>query len=154
MIKIAQDAQVYFYAKDGKLNKKTSQLMMSTILPLTDGLGKLRGFGSGIIARGECEEEEVELMEGYISEIKTNLKKMDFNLTALGKKYPKLYPKNLFSKYSKYAGELQAYITFANTKVIDKSKIDEDSNKYFDEGTHLIKSTTYFFTINQQILSN
>jgi hypothetical protein len=154
MISIGKQAQQAFYSNSGELNEKVSHLMMYTIIPLTDGLGKLRGLGSGIIARTECEEEEVELMESYIDEIHTHLKKLDHDLTLLGKKYPKLYPKDLFKKYNKYDGEIKSYIKFAKSKLIDKSDIDEDSNKYFAEGTHLIKSTTEFFKINKQILVN
>ncbi|MEA3521633.1 MAG: hypothetical protein U9R50_01525 [Campylobacterota bacterium] len=152
MILIGEEAQKKFYSKNGALNNQISHLMMSTILPLTDGLGKLRGLGSGIIARTECEEEEVELMQSYIDEINTNLKKLDKDLSSLGKKYPKLYPKDLFSKFNKYSAELKAYVAFANTKVIDKSDINEDPNQYFDDGTKLIKSTVYFFKINQKLL--
>ncbi|MEA1919543.1 MAG: hypothetical protein U9N52_06870 [Campylobacterota bacterium] len=154
MLKIGQETQKHFYAKGGKLNNQVSHLMMFSILPLTDGLGKLRGLGSGIIARTECEEEEVALMQSYIEEINIHLKNLNTELRIIGKKYPKLYPKNIFNKYTKLSSEISAYINFANTKVIDKSNIDEDPNRYFDEGAHLIKSTAYFFNINQQILSN
>ncbi len=152
MMEIGQEAQKQFYSKNGEHNNRISQLMMHTVLPLTDGLGKLRGLGSGIIARTECEEEEVELMENYIDEINTNLRKLDKELSTLGKKYPKLYPKDLFSKFNKYSADLKTYVNFANTKIIDKSDINEDPNQYFSNGTNLIKSTVYFFKINQKLL--
>ena len=56
MIMLGGKVQIELYSDGSRFEKSASDLMMNQIMRLTEGLGKLRGLGSGIAARGECED--------------------------------------------------------------------------------------------------
>ncbi len=43
------------------------KMLNSTLLPLTENIGKLRGMGSGIAARGHCKAKEIPEMQSFIT---------------------------------------------------------------------------------------
>lgn len=152
MIETNKLGRYAFFDKSSLMIKNTTLLMVDELLPLSEGLGKLRGLGSGIIGRGYCEEEEKKMMKGYVKEINTYLTKSINSLNALQNANPKLYPKSLTESIKKMKTDVNKYVKFANTKVIGKSDINEDSNDYFDAGTALISKVVTFYKMNEDIL--
>ena len=138
MILLGGKVQIELYSDGSRFEKSASDLMMNQIMRLTEGLGKLRGLGSGIAARGECEDEEVEYMEEYVQEVHKNMNNVINTLTTLNKTYGNNYPEGLNKQLIKYKKDVLAYIKLAEKKLIEKDNIQIDSHEYFKQGTDLI----------------
>jgi len=101
-----------------------------TLLPLTENIGKMRGMGSGIVARGSCKKGEVPKMEAFAAEIERYRTAM----VAYLEKHPVVGKETLKQVNEKIA----AYVKLTREKVIGKQHIKLDPNKYFDQGTACI----------------
>ncbi len=154
MISLSEKVQDKLYSDSSKLEQKVSLVMSSDILKLTEGLGKLRGLGSGIAARTECEDEEVDYMLAYIEEIDKSMNTFINSMVALNKNYGARYPSGLNDKLSKYKKDVNYYIVFAKDKLIEKDDIKIDSNAYFNRGTDLISGALEFYNMNAKILKD
>jgi len=119
--------------KSGKADIYVAVSMLnSTLLPLTENIGKLRGMGSGIVARGTCKEIETPKMQSFATNIERYRDQM--------KKY---LDKHSYAKLSKsdlevVNGKIAAYAKLTQESVIGQEEIDLDANKFFDQGTACI----------------
>ncbi|RLA72005.1 MAG: hypothetical protein DRG24_04075 [Epsilonproteobacteria bacterium] len=152
MISVAGEVQKTLYGTGNDFEKKASSVMMNQIMRLTEGLGKLRGLGSGIAARGECEDEEIDYMEEYVEEVNDNMANVINSMIALNKSNGDKYPAGLNSQLSKYKKDVESYTKLAKTKLIGQDGIELDSNKYFSQGTDLIKGAIKFYKMNEKAL--
>ena len=112
---------------------KPLAMMNNTLLPLVENIGKLRGMGSGIVARGHCNENEVSKMKHFSQEIE----KYRLEMVA----YYKSNGCRRFStrKLVHFDKEISDFTKLTNEKVIGQENITLDANKYFDQGTESIK---------------
>ena len=154
MISLGGKVQIELYGDGTRFEKQASSLMMNDIMRLTEGLGKLRGLGSGIAARGECEDEEVEYMESYVDEVNKYMKRVILGMSALNKSDGDRYPADVTKKLAQYKQEVFTYIKLAETKLIEKDDIQVNSNEYFKQGTHLISSAIKFYKMNSKALKD
>ncbi len=152
MIVTGGKVQIKLFGKGSELDKRASDLMMNKIMPLTEGLGKLRGLGSGIAARNECEDDEIDYMEEYVEEVHVNMNKVITAMVNINKKYGKKYPEGLNEQLTKYRKDVNKYVALAKTKLIGKDGIKVDPNQYFDQGTKLIGGAIKFYTMNEKAL--
>jgi len=152
MIDVAGKVQKTLYGNGSDFERKASDVMMNQIMRLTEGLGKLRGLGSGVAARGECEDEEIDYMEEYVEEVNDNMANVISSMVALNKAYGDKYPAGLNPQLSKYKKDVETYTDLAQTKLIGQDGIELDSNEYFSQGTSLIKGAIKFFKMNEKAL--
>ena len=152
MIYMGGKVQKKLYGDGSVFEQKASDVMMNQIMRLTEGLGKLRGLGSGIAARGECEDEEIDYMEEYVEEVNDNMANVINSMVALNKTYGDKYPAGLNPKLSKYKKDVEIYTKLAKTKLIGQDSIEVDSNKYFSQGTALIGGAIKFYKMNEKAL--
>lgn len=116
-------------------------LLNNVLLPLTENIGKMRGLGSGIVARGYCKEEEVPKMQSFVSEIKRYKLALHRHLAATS------YV-NLSSKEAKKIEEsIQVYAALTENKVIGKKGITLVTNEYFDQGTRTISNVLKVYNV-------
>ncbi len=101
-----------------------------TLLPLTENIGKMRGMGSGIVARGSCKKEEVPKMEAFADAVR----RYRDNMVIYLKTHPLVSQEQLHRINEKIA----AYTKLTREKVIGKKGIKLDPNRYFDQGTACI----------------
>ncbi len=107
-------------------------MLNSTLLPLTENIGKLRGMGSGIVARGVCKDTETPKMQGFV----TNIEKYRAEMKSY-------LDKDALSKLSKndltaINTKIADYANLTQNRVIGKEAITLDANKFFDQGTACI----------------
>ena len=121
----------HFKAGDQKVYSALSMLN-NTLLPLTENIGKLRGMGSGIVARGTCKESETPKMQQFATNIELYRKQMKDYLDQHS--YPSLSKKELDVVNMK----IESYRKLAEEEVIGKTEIHLDANKFFDQGTACI----------------
>ena len=107
-------------------------MLNSTLLPLTENIGKLRGMGSGIVARGTCKEVETPKMQSFATNIETYRNQMK---SYMDKHSFKTLSKNDLEAVN---AKIATYVTLTEGKVIGKEEIHLDANKFFDQGTACI----------------
>jgi len=104
----------------------------NTLLPLTENIGKLRGMGSGIVARHVCQPEETPKMQRFVSNIEMYRIKM--------KAYLQKHALQTLSKaeLAEINQKIADYTTLTQEEVIGREEITLDANKFFDQGTACI----------------
>ena len=130
--------KTYFKKGDAKVYMALT-MMNQTLLPLTENIGKLRGMGSGIVARGSCNEKETPKMKLFA----TNIEKYRVEMQA----YFKKNGCRRFStrKLAQFDVKIADYTDLVNEKVIGKQEIKLDANKYFDQGTACISDVVSIY---------
>ena len=107
-------------------------MLNSTLLPLTENIGKLRGMGSGIVARGSCKPSEVDKMNSFALNIDKYRGMMEAYLNRNGcKRFSK-------RKVNGITKDIEDYVKLTQAKVIGQDTITLDANKFFDQGTACI----------------
>jgi len=154
MLKTDRKMQKIFFKGSSPAVKNITEAMTDNLLPLSEEIGRIRGLGSGIIAKTTCEDEEIGMLSESIDEAKVCLKESVSNLQALSTKYPQLYPSGFNDKLVGLAVEINRYIRFAETKVLEQKKIKENPDRYFDDGTRLIGKVMELYEVNERILLN
>ena len=119
--------------KSGKADIYVAVSMLnSTLLPLTENIGKLRGMGSGIVARGTCNDVETPKMQTFATNIEMYRNQMKLYLDKHS--YKTLSKNDLATVNAKIAD----YAQLTQESVIGKDEIKLDANKFFDQGTACI----------------
>ncbi len=152
MIKTNQKLQLQFFANAKPMQKSISSVLVNDLIPLSEALGKVRGLGSGVIAKHSSEDEETDMLSDYVDEVKKYLKVSIEDLQTLNSKYPKVYPENFNVQLNELKKNINVYIKFVELKLVDKGDIDEDPNQYFDRGSHLITDVMKVYKLNEDIL--
>ncbi len=117
--------------------KDASFVMMEQMLPLSEYVGQLRGYGSGIAAKAAITQEQKENLSIIIADLSTLHKELQTrvkNMLNGGKKY---YPQDLEAKVAKMNSSLEAYVDFAK-KEFSKESIAINPDDYFTNGTEII----------------
>lgn len=117
--------------------KNASFVMMEQMLPLSEYVGQLRGYGSGIAAKAAITQEQKENLSIIIADLSTLHKELQTrvkNVLSGGKKY---YPQDLEAKVAKMNSSLEAYVDFAK-KEFSKESIAINPDDYFTNGTEII----------------
>ena len=154
ILKTDQQMQKIYFDKSSPMVQSITKVMTDDLLPLSEEVGKLRGLGSGIIAKTTCEDEEVAMLDESIDEIKVCLNNTIHHLQSLNVKYAQQYPQGFNDKLVELAVEINRYIKFAETKVMEQKKITENPDLYFNNGTKLIGRVMELYEANEKILLN
>ncbi len=152
MIASNKKLQVKFFDKAKPIQKSVSSVMVNDLISLSEALGKIRGLGSGVIAKSFSEDEEADMLTDYVKEVKKYLNVSLSNLQGLNNKYKNTYPKDFNVQLNELKKNINVYVKFVEHKLIDKSEINEDPNHYFDKGSQLITDVMKIYTLNDDIL--
>jgi len=152
MLKTNQQMRKIFFEDSSSMTKSITKVMTDDLLPLSEEIGRLRGLGSGIIAKSAYEDEEMAMLGESIDEIKSYLSNSIRNLQLLKARYPQRYPHDFNDKLVELAVEINRYVQFAETKVMEQKNIVADSDRYFDDGTRLISKVMVLYGINEEVL--
>lgn len=134
--------------------KDASFVMMEQMLPLTEYVGQLRGYGSGIAAKGEITQEQKENLSVIIADLTSLHKDLQTrikNVLISGKKY---YPQDIEEKVAKMNTSLEAYVEFAK-KEFYKESISINPDNYFTSGTEIITQIVWAYdATNKAVLED
>ncbi|MCD4668758.1 MAG: nitrate- and nitrite sensing domain-containing protein [Sulfurimonas sp.] len=131
-----------------------SVIMMETMLPMTEYVGRLRGFGSGLAAKGEMNKAELEQVFVLVNNVETLNSDLQKQVIKLTSKYPNKVSSNIDSQLLAVDKASKIYTDFAKDKFLNDIK-NIDPNEYFDEGTKLIsKIIKAYDTINKALLED
>ena len=129
-----------FKQGDAKIYKELL-LLNNVLLPLTENIGKMRGLGSGIVARGYCKEKEESQMKSFVNEIKRYKTLLEYHMKqthydALGS-----------AENRRINQHIRDYTELTETKVISQSDINLVTNEYFDQGTGAISEVLKIYNV-------
>ncbi|MDK9692616.1 MAG: nitrate- and nitrite sensing domain-containing protein [Sulfurimonas sp.] len=117
--------------------KEASFTMMKQMLPLTEYVGQLRGYGSGVAAKGTITQEQKAKLSTIIADIvalnkifQSSMK----NVIVSGKKY---YTQDTEAKVTKINSLVETYTEFAK-KEFFKENMSIKPDDYFSNGTEII----------------
>jgi len=148
---LAQSVSKRFSKDLNPFGQDASIIMMETMLPMTEYVGQLRGFGSGLAAKGTISKAELEKIYVLVNEVKTLNTSLQSQMKSLIAKYPKQLSIQVGTQVADVDAKAQTYAQFAEKKFItDIKKIDP--NEYFDRGTELISAIIKAYNSNNGAL--
>jgi len=118
--------------------KGASTIMMETILPMTEFVGRFRGMGSGLVASKQCNKKQKAIMLSLGKEIEKSNDTLQKQMKAFEKQHPKVVTLQMKQILQKIDNDSRVYIEFTQSKVLNNSGENLDANAYFDQGTAII----------------
>ena len=136
------------------LGKESSVIMMETMLPMTEYVGQMRGFGSGLAAKKSTNKDELNKIYFLSNEIKQLNTKLNVQMKQLITKYPGKLASSINEDIKEVNKLALIYTSFAEEKFSkDAKNINPDD--YFDEGTALIEQIIKVYnSLNKSILED
>ena len=148
---LAQSVSKRFSKDLNPFGQDASIIMMETMLPMTEYVGQLRGFGSGLAAKGTISKAELEKIYVLVNEVKTLNTNLQAQMNQLTSKYKGKLPSEINSQIAAVNAKATAYSLFAEKKFLSDVK-SIDPNTYFDEGTALITAIIQAYNTNNSAL--
>ena len=127
--------------------QEASAIMMEIMLPMTEYVGQLRGFGSGLAAKGKRSEKELAKVLVLVNKVKTLNIKLQSDMNKLISKYPTKLSSSISSEVSAINQSANSYTKFAQSKFA-KDIQNIDPNTYFEDGTKLISKIIKAYNTN------
>lgn len=134
--------------------KENATIMMEVMLPMTEYVGQLRGFGAGLAAKNTINKQELEKVMILLHEIATLNKQLHTEMELLISQHAKSYPDSINEELNKIDEKFNDYSSFIQNN-FSEGEIDVDPNSYFDTGTKLISLIINVYDKNNKaILDN
>ena len=129
------------FKQDDEKRYRELLLLNNVLLPLTENIGKMRGMGSGIVARGFCKESEATKMKTFVNEIQRYKMLLEHHMSQT-------HYNSLDSRESSDINKnIQTYAELTKYKVIGKEDIRLVTNEYFDQGTMVISKVLKIYNV-------
>ncbi len=133
------------------LGQEASKIMMETILPMTEFVGRMRGMGSGIAAKNKITEDQTLKIMTLTAELQGLDRHLQNGMQDILSKYKDNYNSNVTSTLNDIQNATKKYIAFTrNTLVKDPASVDPTD--YFDEGTDIITLLVKLFNTNNRAI--
>ncbi len=132
--------------------KEASTVMMEVILPLVEQVGKMRGMGSGIVAKKSITDTQKFAIESMLSEIKSLESRLQSSMKTLVSKHNDLYSSSILRELTNLDSAMSDYTKLTETKVLGHSTVDCVATKYFDYGTDIISTLVKVFNSNNKAI--
>lgn len=120
---------------------KDLNFLNQVLLPLSENIGKMRGLGSGLVAKGYCNKKEAKTMEGFVSEIQRYAMLLKYHMSA------RRHENMGFSEVKSIHKSIKDYMELTKRKVIGQYEIELVTNEYFDQGTDNISKILKIYNI-------
>lgn len=131
--------------------QKVSSIMMEEILPLSEYIGRLRGLGSGIAARGIIQEHQREMLNKIIDEIKILSDTFEKKEKDIIKEDGKYYDDRSSDKVLEVRKSIDRYVSLAKEELCRES-ISLKPDEYFSHGTNIIMQIISLYDDNNKAI--
>jgi hypothetical protein len=135
-----------------KFGKQASNIMMETILPLTEQIGRMRGMGSGIIAKHKISKQQKLALQGMLVEIDSLESKLQNEMSALIASNQHYYKATTTRDLGDLHNTVKSYSKLTNQKVLAGKVSGMSSSEYFDKGTEIITFLMKIFDANKKAI--
>jgi len=119
--------------------REASTIMMETMLPLTEAIGQLRGFGSGLAAKGAVKKSDIERIYLLVHEVTSLNSTLQDQMNTLVSKHSDSLPATINTEINSIDKAAKEYTQLASKKLL-KTPSKVDSDLYFDQGTEFIET--------------
>ena len=133
------------------LGKEASTLMMETILPLTEQIGRMRGMGSGIIAKGKITKTQKYAILAMIDDINKINEKLQEDMNTIIADNRENYDSTIKKNLAVSKKSILEYTTLTKSKVLNEED-GLNADDYFAEGTDIISTLINIFNSNNQAI--
>jgi len=133
------------------LGKEASTVMMEVILPLTEQIGKMRGMGSGIIAKNSISSNQkfaITSMLGIIDDLDS---KLQVDMGVIIASHKDMYDTTISRNLITLQKEISTYTTLTKMKVL-KGGEGLNSSDFFTQGTDIISILVNIFNSNNKAI--
>jgi len=135
------------------IGKKISSLMIDNLLPLTEYIGKTRGFGSGIAAKKSITKDDTMIIYANISEIEDLNRQINTIMNSLLENNGDEFPINTSVLLAKLNKSISKYMILTKEKLL-KNPSSVNSTEYFENGSDIISLITKLYDNNNKVLLN
>ncbi|WP_457747983.1 nitrate- and nitrite sensing domain-containing protein [Sulfurimonas sp.] len=154
ILMLAQTVSKRLSSKLTPCGKDGAHTMMEIMLPLTENVGQLRGFGAGLAAKKHASKKELAKLNVLVKRVKAFNKKMQNQITTLAENYPKKVDKSILTDAQNINTKILAYTSLVQNRFKTK-KILVNPDNFFDEGTDIISNiVTVYNKINKAVLKD
>ena len=151
ILMLAQTVNRRFEKDLNPFGKDVSGIMMEIMLPLTEYVGQMRGFGAGLAAKGSVSEKELNKINILSNQIKKLNEKLQQKMIQLISEYSSKLPQGIENEILEIHNAVEDYTSFAENKF--KNDIESvEPNNYFDDGTKLISLIIKAYNSNNKAL--
>ena len=141
------------FKDSSELEKKAAEMMMNKILPFTENIGKIRGLGSGVVARTYSKKSEDKALQSFVNNVEKLNEEEAPSMKSLVSKYPQYFSKDIIIQIDKISHSTQVYISLTQLSVIGQKDITLKTNAYFGQGTELIGEALNLFNENANAMT-
>ncbi len=117
--------------------KKSAYIMVNIILPLTESVGQLRGYGAGIAAKKFVSTQDKKNITVIIHNIEKLKTQLDMQMQKLVAQYQSHFTTPIRHEVSVVDAAIDTYIQQTTTHLLVNPK-NVDADQYFQTGTQLI----------------
>ena len=150
---LAQTVNKRFSKDLSPFGQQVSTIMMEIMLPMTEYVGQMRGFGAGLAAKGSVEQSQYEKIIVLANQIQKLNKKLQSEMMLVASQHKDKYASNIQSEISAVDNAVRAYITFAQNNFKDTASVKNvDPDDYFEQGTKLISLIIKAYNANNKAL--
>lgn len=152
ILMLAQSVNKRFAKDVSPFAKESSEIMLNTMLPMTEFTGRLRGLGAGIAAKGTISKKNAQKIKALIYKLKHSQKNLEKKMQNVISNYGEALPYDINIEIAVINKKLNIYTSYAeNYLLVIPSQVEP--NQYFDQGTELIGTILKAYdTLNNAIL--
>ena len=142
------------HKKLDKFSQNALNLMINTMLPLTESMGQLRALGTGAAASGAIDnnETESEMLE-LIQKIKHLQNKLEARTLVLNNNYPDEYDIDVINELEIISYAIDNYIALSKSELL-KDNITYSAIRYFEVATSTIGTIIVLFDANNRAIAS
>jgi hypothetical protein len=134
--------------------KDSSLVMMESMLPLAEYVGRLRGFGAGIAAKGSVKQNDIEKVYALSAEVKRLNSELNDKIIQLIANHSDTAPASLSGHIEAVNSAVNKFTFLAEKKLL-KHPENIDPDEYFEQGTRLIELIVKAYnTLNGAVLKD
>lgn len=134
-----------------ELGQEASTIMMEIILPLTEQIGRMRGMGSGVVAKGAINERQKFAMMAMLDEIDDLGSKLQADMKDVVSRNKDKYDLNIEKNLADVKEAISDYTKLTSTKVLTGgSGLNPDD--FFTQGTDIISTLINIYNSNNQAI--
>lgn len=134
-----------------ELGQEASVVMMEIILPLTEQIGRTRGMGSGVIAKGTISDQQKYAVTAMLGEINDLESKLQIEMQTIVSSNKDMYDATIEKNLRAVDKSISAYIALTQENVLN-GKGQVDPNDYFTKGTDIISTLINVFNSNNKAI--
>jgi len=148
---LAQTVSKKSFDNLSSFGKHSAEIMLESILPLTENIGQLRAKGTGAAAEGNIEEQRLYEMKALIEEIKRLNNKFQSDTRYNYKNNTEHFKTDVELKLNNIQKDLDGLISLTKNKIFKKN-IKVNPDKYFQKATDIISEIVQIFDINNKAI--